>query len=186
MDESSPSRTPESRSRRRVIDDPQNAHFITFGCDRRRKLLNQDRCKRIVIHFLEVVRAEYEGLCLGFVIMPEHVHVLIRFRERGRLIPFKQEWKRRSSVALVEHFQKTKNPILEFLTLPDGGHRVWTPKQHDFNVRSHHKAWEKLNDMHQNSVKRDLAPTPEAWPFSSARWYSARKSVGVTLAHIDE
>src|SRR3569832_1378788 len=110
--------------------------------------------------------------------MTEHVHVLIRFRERGRLVPFKQEWKRRSSEAKVEHFQKTKNPILEFLTLPDGSHRVWTPKQHDFNVRSHQKAWEKLNYMHQNPVNRDLAPTTEARSISSARWYSARKSVG--------
>ena len=113
MDESSSSRARESRPRRRVIDDPQTAQFITFGCDRRRKLLNQDRCKRIVIHFLEEVRAEYQGLCLGFVIMPEHIHVLIRFRERGRLIPFKQEWKRRSSVALVEYFQKLHETVFK-------------------------------------------------------------------------
>ena len=36
------------------------------------------------------------------------------------------------------------------------------------------------------ALKRDLSPTPEAWPFSSARWYAARKSVGVALSHIDE
>lgn len=186
MHETRPAVTRESRPRRRVIDDPQTAHFITFGCDRRRQLLNQDRCKRIVIHYLEEVRAEYDGLCLGFVIMPDHVHLLIRFRERGRLSLFKQEWKRRSSVALVAYFQKSHNPILKFLTFPDGSHRVWTPKQHDFNVFSHHKAWEKLNYMHQNPVKRQLAATPEAWPFSSARWYSARKTVGVTMTHLDE
>ena len=178
--------SPEHLPRRRVIDDPQTAHFITFSCDGRRKLLNQDRCKRIVIHFLEEVRSECDGLCLGFVIMPEHLHVLIRFRERGRLVRFKLEWKRRSSLALIEYFQKNKNPMLEFLTRADGSHRVWTPKQYDFNVLTHDKAWEKLNYMHQNPVKRDLSPTPEAWPFSSARWYAARKSVGVTLSHIDE
>ena len=181
-----PSRITERKPRRRVIDDPDTAHFITFSCDRRRKLLNQDRCKRIVIHYLEELRAEYGGLCLGFVIMPEHIHVLIRFRERGKLIPFKQEWKRRSSLALIDYFTKAKNPVLEFLTREDGTHRVWTPKQYDFNVRSHSKAWEKLNYMHQNPVKRELAPTAEAWQFSSARWYAARKSVGVTLSHIDE
>ena len=65
--------SPELRPRRRVIDDPQTAHFITFSCDGRRKLLNQDRCKRIVIHFLEGVRAECDGLCLGFVIMRERL-----------------------------------------------------------------------------------------------------------------
>ena len=60
--------------RRRVFDDPGHAHFLTFSCAARRQLLNQDRCKRIVIHHLEAVRAEYDGLCFGFVIIPEHVH----------------------------------------------------------------------------------------------------------------
>ena len=59
MDESSSSRARESRPRRRVIDDPQTAHFITFGCDRRRQLLNQDRCQRIVIHFFEERRRQW-------------------------------------------------------------------------------------------------------------------------------
>ncbi len=125
-------------------------------------------------------------MCQGFVIMPEHVHALIRFRERGQLVRFKQEWKRRSSLALLEYFRTTSNPILEFLTRPDGSHRVWTPKQYDFNVITRDKALEKLNYMHQNPVKRNLAATPEAWPFGSARWYAAGKSVGVTMSHIDE
>lgn len=137
---SPPDPSPEVRPRRRVIDDPLTAHFITFSCDRRRKLLNQDRCKRIVIHFLEQVRAEYEGLCLGFVVMPEHVHALVRFRESGRVSLFKQEWKRRSSLALLSYFQQTNNPVLTYLTRADGSHRVWTPKQYDFNVFSPDKA----------------------------------------------
>ncbi len=176
----------ESRPRRRVIDDISTVHFLTFSCDHRRQLLNQNRCKGIVIHFLEAVRAEFEGLCFGFVIMPEHVHALVRFLQEGQASLFKQEWKRRSSRALVAYFESARNPVLQHITAEDGTHRVWTPKQYDFNVCTQEKAWEKLRYMHNNPVKRQLAATPEDWAFSSARWYAHRQSVGVTLTHIDE
>jgi len=176
----------ETKPRRRVYDDDGDSHFITFSCNGRRKLLNQDRCKRIVISKLESTRGAYDGLCFGFVIMPEHVHVLIRFREKGQLSLFKQEWKRQSSVALVEHFTKTNNPVLQYVTDSDGHHQMWIPKQHDFNVWSRKKAVEKLEYMHRNPVERGLCEQPEDWPFSSARWYALLRSVGVTLTHIDE
>ena len=132
------------------------------------------------------VRAEYDGLCFGFVMMPEHVHALVRFRETDQLSLFKQEWKRCSSISLFDYFEQAGNPIVEHLIREDGTHRIWTPKQYDFNVFTHEKAWEKLQYMHDNPVKRGLATTPEEWAFSSARWYSNRRSVGVTLMHIDE
>ncbi len=172
--------------RRRIFDEPGHAHFLTFSCAARRQLLNQDRCKRIVLHHLESVRAEYEGICFGFVLMPEHVHALVRFKEPGQLNLFKQEWKRRSSVGLLNYFRESGNPIVEHLTRDDGTHRIWTPKQYDFNVFTHEKAWEKLQYMHENPVKRGLITNAEDWAFSSARWYSNRRSVGVTLTHLDE
>ena len=172
--------------RRRVFDDPGHAHFLTFSCAARRKLLNQDRCKRIVIHHLEAVRAEYDGLCFGFVIMPEHVHALVRFQETGQLSLLKQEWKRRSSIGLLDYFERSGSPLVQYLTQTDGTHRVWTPKQYDFNVFTHGKAWEKLNYMHDNPVKRGLVSKPEEWAFSSARWYLNHQSVGVGLTHLEE
>ena len=180
-----PMKAKESKPRRRVYDDDGHSHFITFSCNGRRKLLNQDRCKRIVISKLESTRRNYNGMCFGFVIMPEHVHVLTRFREKGTLSLFKQEWKRQSSLALVEYFQKSRNPVLEFITDDEGHHQLWTPKQHDFNVWSRGKAVEKLEYMHRNPVDRGLCRRSEDWPYSSARWYASRRSVGVTLTHID-
>ena len=176
----------ENKPRRRVYDDEGHSHFITFGCVGRRKLLNQDRCKRIVISKLESVRKAYAGICFGFVIMPEHVHALIRFPETGALSLFKQEWKRQSSLALVTYFEASGNPVLEYLTDESGCHHIWTPKQHDFNVYSRKKAVEKLNYMHNNPVDRGLVTTPVEWRYSSARWYELGQSVGVKITHLDE
>lgn len=177
---------PARRPRRRVYDDDGHSHYLTFSCHGRRKLLNQDRCKRIVLHFMEECRAELDGIVFGFVIMPEHLHALVRFRAKGELILFKQEWKRRCSLALYDYFDSSGNPVAKYLVLPDGSHRIWTPKQYDFNIWSREKVVEKLEYMHKNPVERRLCLAPCDWTYSSARWYADRRSVGVTLTHIDE
>ena len=117
--------------------------------------------------------------------MPEHAHVLIRFRETGLLPLFKQEWKRQSSVALVQYFTSSNNPVLKYLTDREGHHQIWIPKQFDFNVFSRKKALEKLNSMHHNPVERELVNRPTDWVFSSAAWYESGRSVAVKLTDID-
>ena len=60
-------------SERKIYDDEQHAQFITFSCYKRRKLLETDQAKRIVIGTLGSQLKTHDGLCVGFVIMPEHV-----------------------------------------------------------------------------------------------------------------
>ena len=108
---------------RRVFDEPGHAHFLTFSCAARRQLLNQDRCKRIVIHHLEAVRAEYDGLCFGFVMMPEHVHALVRFRETGQLSLFAQTERtafglRSSTTSTCSHTRKRGRSCSTCTTIP--------------------------------------------------------------------
>ena len=58
-------------SKRRIYDNDRHAQFITFTCYKRRKLLDTDPAKKIVIGTLGSQLAIHEGLCIGFVIMPE-------------------------------------------------------------------------------------------------------------------
>jgi putative transposase len=44
------------------------------------------------------------GECLGFVVMPDHLHTIVRFNEDGQLIPFVQYWKKTSSYRLKSVF----------------------------------------------------------------------------------
>ena len=56
-------------SNRRIYDDERHAQFITFSCYKRRKLLDTDHAKRIVIGTLGSKLAKHDGLCLGFVVI---------------------------------------------------------------------------------------------------------------------
>tara|TARA_R110002020_G_scaffold474534_1_gene706211 strand:+ start:2520 stop:2726 length:207 start_codon:yes stop_codon:yes gene_type:complete len=61
---------------RRVYDDEKPDHFVTFYCYKRRKHLQHDQAKRIVIGEMWSRLSKQDGLCLEFVIMPDHVHGL--------------------------------------------------------------------------------------------------------------
>jgi putative transposase len=55
-------------------------HFLTFSCYRRLALLNTDHAKQTFEHTLDDVRRWYGLYIFGYVIMPEHVHLLVSNR----------------------------------------------------------------------------------------------------------
>ena len=73
---------------RRVIDDQLYAHFITFGCYKRRQLLSLDQPKRFVLGVLNQELRRLDAQCIGFVVMPNHVHALVWFPQTGCLSRF--------------------------------------------------------------------------------------------------
>ena len=60
-------------------------HFLTFSCYRRRPLLrNQTHCD-LFLKLLDRVRRRYRFVVLGYVVMPEHVHLLVSESQRETL-----------------------------------------------------------------------------------------------------
>ena len=59
-------------------------HFITFCCYQRRALLGSVRSRNLLIAILSEVRAKYGFSLVGYVVMPQHVHLLIMSLPRFR------------------------------------------------------------------------------------------------------
>ena len=59
------------------------AHFITTSCYRRLPLLGSARSRDLFLRVLEQVRRRYHFVVLGYVVMPEHVHLLMGEPQRG-------------------------------------------------------------------------------------------------------
>ena len=64
-------------TKRRIVDDEPYAHFVTFTCHQRRRLLDYDHPKRIVLGVLNHQLSKMSAKCVGFVIMPDHIHAII-------------------------------------------------------------------------------------------------------------
>jgi len=132
------------------------SHFITFSCYRRGSLLATPEARRTFEQTLERVRQWYDIYVTGYVVMPEHVHLLISEPERGKL-----------SVAIQ---MLKQNPSRQLRKLAGSG-SFWQARYYDFNVWSERKQVEKLRYIHRNPVKRRLVERPEDWEWSSFRHY---------------
>ena len=141
-------------------------------------MLDDDRAKRIVIHYLGKQLENQNGSLAGFVVMPDHVHAMVSFTEPGMLSVFMSQWKRRSSMGLKNHFQKQMAGYTSHIDL-DGA--MWQPKYYVFHIHSEAKAVEKLSYMHNNPVRKGLVTHAGDWAFGSASWYVAGKPVGVPI-----
>jgi putative transposase len=58
-------------------------HFITTSCYRRMALLGKPQNRDLLLEVLERVRRRYRFVVAGYVVMPEHIHLLIGEPERG-------------------------------------------------------------------------------------------------------
>ncbi len=165
--------------RRLIIDDQKSAHFVTTLCYHRRRLLDDDRCKGIVVHVLADQLVQQQGLCMGFVIMPDHAHAMVWFPRPGQLSHFMKQWKQRSSVRIKKLFQEH---MPSYAAKLGPGEPVWQRHYHSFNLNSEQKCREKLSYMHNNPVRRGLVAAPGGWRYSSARHYEKGRLVGVPIA----
>ena len=58
-------------------------HFITCSCYQRQPWLGTPRRRDLFVSVLEAVRRRYEFVIVGYVVMPEHIHLLISEPQRG-------------------------------------------------------------------------------------------------------
>jgi len=122
------------------------SHFVTFCCYHRRRLLTTNESLRIFESALERVRRSYRLYVYGYVVMPEHVHLLLSEPQRDTLADALKSLKQGVSRRLVgdaEHF--------------------WQRRYYDFNIRNYQQFVEKLRYIHRNPVKRGLCEGPEDW-----------------------
>jgi putative transposase len=134
-------------------------HFVTFSCYARAPRLEKPHARDVFERTLEDARKWYGIYIAGYVVMPEHVHLLLTEPERAKL-----------SVAL----QMLKQNVAQRLRECDGG-PLWQPRYYDFNVWNYAKQTEKLRYIHRNPVKRGLVKSPEEWAWSSFRHYLSRR-----------
>jgi len=139
----------------------RNLHFVTFSCHGRQPLLETPESRSLFENTLEQVRCWYGFFVTGYVVMPEHVHLLLSEPERSTL-----------AVALQMLKQNVARKVAR------GAHtRFWQPRYYDFNVWSERKRIEKLKYIHRNPVTRGLVKSPEDWIWSSFRHYALGQNV---------
>ncbi len=132
------------------------------------------------LNVLEETRKQFDFCVYGYVLMPEHFHLLISSPEVGDPGKALQVLKQRVS----HQARKILDPTLFQRKEKDGAPtefedliyrapwQFWQRRFYDFNVRTRRKSVEKLKYIHRNPVVRGLVARPEDWPWSSFRHYA--------------
>jgi len=146
-------------------------HFIASSCYHRQPWLASPQRRDLFLAVFEAVRQRYGFVVVGYVAMPEHIHLLISEPEKGDpsrvMQAIKQGFARR---VLKSRRRRRVAAQLELFAL--GSEHVWQRRFYDFNVWTARKRIEKLRYMHRNPVARGLVQEPEQWPWSSYRSYA--------------
>lgn len=90
----------------------KDLHFITFSCFQRRSLLESARARNLFVKVLGQVRERYPFFLVGYVVMPEHVHLLISEPVQGTPSKVIQVLKQRVSRAMRQKRRRTSRTQL--------------------------------------------------------------------------
>lgn len=165
---------------------PNHAHFLTFSCCQRLPLLNRERTRRWVVESIVQAKEKHWYELWAYVIMPEHVHLIVCPRVQEYCISSFLKTVKQSVARRAKHYLKENNrEWLERLTVRRGERKVFrfwqTGPGYDRNIASKDELFEKIHYIHKNPVRRGLALAPHEWKWSSAGWYDGERGVVLAL-----
>ncbi len=155
-------------------DEDGQGHYLTFSCFQNQPFLKGDRAKGWLIGSIALARKKYPFDLWAWVIMPEHVHLLLfpygEVKIKDILFGIKK--------SVAEHainFVRKNAPefIPRMLDVQPGGKkslRFWQRGGgYDRNIISIEELHEKIQYIHKNPVRRELVSEPAEWLWSSYR-----------------
>ena len=139
-----------------------------------------------MIEAIESARIKHAFDVWAYVIMPEHMHLLIFPRRSGYAISpilyaIKKSVANRAITYVIQHSPSFLRQM-EYKEPKGISHRFWQPGGgYDRNLWSESHVWETIDYIHANPVRRGLCAHPNDWEWSSARFYAGKGMGPLTI-----
>jgi len=178
-----------NRKTRQRYDEPGEARFLTYSCFRRQPFLADDRARHWFASAWCAAAAKHQFDLWAYVLMPEHVHLLVYARQpKHSVAKLLQSLNESVSVRAVNHWKTHDPAVLEQMEdrQPNGkvAYRFWQRGGgYDLNLWTPAKIWEHIDYMHANPVNRGLCDKPEDWLWSSAADFRGIRDGPLPLRH---
>jgi putative transposase len=179
------------RKRRKVYNTPYHAHFLTFSCFKRQAFFSGELAPRWFLESLDTARRATPFSLWAFVIMPEHVHLVIAPGETYDISRILARIKRPVTTKAVDHVRRTQPAFLRRMTERRPGGRVtrrfWKPGGgYDRNLWTPEEIHKTIRYVHDNPVRRGLVEKPQDWPWTSYRTWTGEdpEPLPLDLEHV--
>ncbi|MBS1489808.1 MAG: transposase [Bacteroidetes bacterium] len=172
------------RGRTHFLD--EQCFFVTTTCYNWYHLLKADACKKIVSDSINFLNKKYESSTLGYVIMPNHLHLIIYFNKTNQLSNWMRDLKKFTSVMIRQEIDRSGDLVLlEKLRVPKMKQvfKVWQDRFDDVYLASKKVLEMKLEYIHTNPLQEhwNLVSRPELWHDSSAMFYELSEQPQVVI-----
>jgi|SRR5271165_545702 len=154
-----------------------HSHFVTFSCYRRQPNFTTSDVYDLFLVCLEDMRRRFAIRVYGYVVMPEHVHLLLSESEEKTLADAIHYLKLSFTKRLhgLSGGRSQVNAEKRGVNLGHAAGSLWQKRYYDRNVRNAEEFTVKLRYLHRNPVKRGLVTEPGDWRWSSFRHYAFRE-----------
>ena len=157
-------------------------YFITTKAEQHAHLFKRESIIRIILNSVHFLRTDGRMKLFVFVIMPNHIHMIVKLLQEYTISDLLRDFKRHTARQIIRQFQaENKTDTLGILQRlnkdPRQDFKVWEDRYDARNVFSVGFLEQKMNYIHHNPCQPhwNLAAQPEAYPWSSARFYMADK-----------
>lgn len=179
--------------RHKTLFDRNHLYFITTSTIKKRNIFqNSDYCD-IIICSLNYIRKEKWVKLYSYVIMPNHLHIIIKFLDSYDQSKVMRDFKKFTSKKIIQMAEILKDvKILEFFRKYADSKRqknkVWEDEFQDRNIYSARFLFQKMRYIHNNPLQEKwrLAEKPEDYRYSSARNYILNDNSVLKIDHFEE
>ena len=168
---------------RRRLEIANQPRFLTFSCYERLPLFGNDAIKDEFAKRLELIHARRGFKLCAWVVMPEHVHLIIVPNLDEVSTPqILSAIKRPFAEFVLRRWKQLKAPILKKICVASNRYRFWQAGGgYDRNIRDEDEMLRKVEYVHVNPVNRGLVDKPVDWRWSSARWFAGIRDGAVEV-----
>ena len=153
------------------------AYELTFSCYHRYQFLSKDRTREWFVEALTGARQKLSFDLWAYVIMPEHVHVLVYPRsDEATISRIRSAIKEPVARKAIQFMEQNAPQWLPKITVREGARlrrRFWQPgggyDRTGVEIETVHAM---IDYFHANPVRRGLVESATDWEWSSARWYA--------------
>ena len=171
------------------IDAGAGYYNITATLTEWMPLLARDDIRRAVCFEIKVALRRFRASVCAFVIMPDHLHMVVWLPEGGQLHAFLKCWRGRSARRVIDILtrQNDRDSLNVMARHANGGchYAAWKEQVRALAVVRDVTLRQKIDYIHANPVRGGLVDIPSDWPHSSFRWYQAGTEVALPVTPPD-
>ena len=159
----------------RTIEHPGAAYFVTSTIVDFVVIFNKKAYVDIVIENLNFYRKKYKFKLYAFVIMPEHLHLVIHPFPASKIRDIMRDFKSYTSKKLsTQLYKDERSEILNHLKRFSSSrikHPIWTEGNRPIGIYTERVLRSKIDYVHANPLRRKLVDDLADYPYSSYRNY---------------